>query len=393
MSPGWQRRWMRSWPVWLLGLGLMVMSPVASARPESLDELLSKALAEKDPKRRDALLLEGYQEAFKLDSQRCLEGEASACEDAIARRLMLHWTKHELAAHSPKASPSKPGKALDCSEGEEITGCLERTLGPGTLGTVEGRRPGRYAFIYILPQPPRAVRFVIGEVSTANFTERWGQEAYPIEILADDSRKDPLLLEVLGSHGGRPVSFGVSQVLEAERYVQQVGEGKTFLTNRPLDKGFFAICDKEIRKVEKPKLVRVAVGLGEFARILFPEYHYALPCKARLVLDESIPGIRIGEYGPGRLCPIRKEGQAEATPQVVGQVPFAIPEDPITGQCRFELRRVRKESTVGFSGDLNGDGRRDFILFLVGEMGCGGPHLYLSSPQGWFEAGSSEHYC
>jgi hypothetical protein len=188
----------------------------------------------------------------------------------------------------------------------------------------------------------------------------------------------------LSTSGARTVSFGLSDPLEAERYVQNVGGARTFATNRPLDKGFFAICGNETRKIQRPKLVRVAVGLGEFAQVLFPEYHYALPCKASFVLDESIPGIRIGKRGPGRTCPVRKEG---------GDEPFTLDEDPVTGECRVKLRNVRESSRVVFSGDLNGDGRPDFILFLVGEMGCGGPRLYLSSPQGWFQAGFSNHYC
>jgi hypothetical protein len=344
-------------------------------------------------KRRDALLLEGYLEAFKLDARQCLGGSASTCQDAIARRLMLHWTEHELAAHSQPVSPSRPGTVLACSSGEALEGCLERFLGPGTYGAGEDLRPSRLRFIYLLQQPPRAVRFVTGEVSTANGVERVGRAAYQLEVLADDSREDPLLLEVLRTSGVRTVSFGLSQVLEAERYVQNVGGAKTFVTNRSLDKGFFAICGNESRKIEKPRLLRVAVGLGEFARMLFPEYHYALPCKASFVLDESIPGIRVGKYGPGKICPVRKKGPAGATPPGAGHVPSAVQEDPATGPCRMELPNEREGSALGFSGDLNGDGWRDFLLLLTGEMGCGGPSLYLSSPQGWFRAGFSEHYC
>ena len=392
MAPGWQVRWMRSWFVWLLGMGLMA-TPAVADLPSSLDELASKAYAEKDPKHRDALLLEGYLEASNLDARACLGGDASLCESAIARRLMLHWTRHELAAPSPPASASKPGKVLGCSAGEVIDGCLERSLGSGTLGIWDGLRPGRYFFIYALPQPPRAVRFVIGEVSAANGVERMGQEAYSIELLADDSREDPLLLEVLSTHGKRPVIFGPGQVLEAERYVQRVEKSKTFVTNRRLHKGFFAICGNEVQKIEKPKLLRVSVGLGEFARMLYPEYHYALPCKASVVLDESIQGIRTGKYEPGRVCLVQKKGQAGTATQPVGDVPFTVQEDPAAGDCRVELRSVRRGSALVFSGDLNGDGLRDFVYFHVGEMGCGGPSLYLSSPQGWFQAGFSHHYC
>jgi hypothetical protein len=350
-------------------------------RGKNLQEWVSLAWAEKDPKRRDTLLFEGFLAAFRLDAGQCLEGSASHCADAVARRLMLHWTTHVLESPLP---PSKPGKALACSAGERLEGCLERTLGPGTLGVGGDLRPGRYAFIYVLPRPPRAVRFVTGEVPSTQGVGRMGSEAYQVEVHADDSREDPLLLEVLHTSGARTVSFGLNEVLEAERYVQNVGGAKTFATNRPLDKGFFALCGKETRKIERPKLVRVAIGLGEFERVLFPEYHYALPCKASFILDESIPGIRTGKRGPGRTCPVRKGG---------GDEPFTLHQDPVTGDCRAELRGVRESSRIVFSGDLNGDGRPDFILFLVGEMGCGGPRLYLSSPQGWFQAGFSNHYC
>ncbi len=392
MASGWQGGWMRSWSVWLLGMCLMA-TPAVADLPSSLDELAAKAYAEKNPERRDALLLEGYLAASNLDAGACLEKDASLCESAIVRRMMLHWTRHELAAPLPPASPSKPGKVLACSAGEAIDGCLERSLGSGMLGTWDGLRPGRYFFIYVLPQPPRAVRFVIGEVSAANGAERLGQEAYSIELLADDSREDPLLLEVLSTRGKSPVIFGPSQVLEAERYVQRVEGSKTFMTNRRLDKGFFAICGSEVQKIEKPKLVRVAVFLGEFARMLFPVYHYALPCKASIVLDASIPGIRTGKYRPGKVCPVQKKGQAGATPQPVGKAPFNVQEDPATGDCHVELHSDRPGNALVFSGDLNGDGQRDFVHFRVGDMGCGGPRLYLSSPQGWFLAGSSDHYC
>jgi hypothetical protein len=395
---------MRSGLVWLLGLGLMTTPAVANEPPRSLDELFSRALAEKDPKRRDALLLEGVREAFNLNAQECLGVSLLDCQQAITHRLMLYWTEHELAAPSQPVSPSKPGRVLTCSAGEALGSCLERSLGPGTLGAGEYAPPVRHIFIYVLPQPPRAVRFVIGEVSAANGLERMGQEAYSFEVLADDSREDPLFLEVLRTYGERTVtfafspdertvSFGLSQVLEAERYVQNVEGSRTFVTNRRLGQGFFAICGKELRKVEKPKLVRVVVGLGEDAQVLFPEYHYALPCKASFVLDESIAGLRAGKYGPGSVCPVRKKGPAGATPQGEEDVPFAILEDPATHQCRMELRGVREESAAVFSGDLNGDGRRDFIIRVIGEMGCGGPNLYLSSPQGWFRAGFSDHYC
>jgi hypothetical protein len=63
----------------------------------------------------------------------------------------------------------------------------------------------------------------------------------------------------LRTRGVRRAYFGPGQPLEAERYVQNVGGARTFVTNRPLDKGFFAICDKET---------------------------------ASFVLDGSIPGLR-----------------------------------------------------------------------------------------------------
>lgn len=350
-------------------------------RENNLDEWISRAWAEKDPTRRDALLFEGVVAEFSLDVHQCLEISGSKCQDAISRRLMLHWTAHVRESPLPR---SRPGKGLACSAGERLEECLERSFGSGTLGVGGALRPGRYTFVYVLARPPRAVRFVTGEVPSAQAAGLRGQTAYQVEVHADDSREDPLLLEVLRINGGRAVTFGLSQVLEAERYVQDVGGSRTFVANRPLDKGFFALCGNETRKIANPKLVRVAVGVGEFENVLFPQYHYALPCKASFVLDESIQGLRIGKRGPGRICTVQKEQE---------KAPFTLHRDPATGGCRAELHGVRESSHVAFSGDLNGDDRPDFILFLVGEMGCGGPRLFLSSPQGWFQAGESSHYC
>jgi hypothetical protein len=143
------------------------------------------------------------------------------------------------------------------------------------------------------------------------FAHGLGREApgaYQIEVHADDTREDPLLLDVLRAmRGPFSVAFGLGAVLEDQRYVivMYPGDARTFMTNRPLDRQ----------------------------------------------------------------------------------------RNPVTGECRVELRNVRSTSSVVFSGDLNGDGRPDFILYLSGEMGCGGPRLYLSSPEGWFEAGLSNNYC
>lgn len=368
------------------------------------DEWFSSASAEGDPKRRDALLFNGVVGAFSLDARRCLEGSASRCQGAVAWRLMLHWNARVLESPLP---PARPGKVLACSAGETPDGCLERLLGPGTLGGGAEQRSGSSAFVYVLPQPPRAVRFVTGEVHSVPGAGQPGQTAYQVEVYADESREDPLLLEVLRASGADmlPVSFGMPRVLESSRYVLAVGGVKAFWTDRPLDKGLFVLCGNETRKVEKPKLVGVSLHLEELVSVLFPMYHYALPCKASFVLDESIPGIRVGKRGPERTCTVQRKEPEGAAPEEQwiepltfeeekGRVPFfTFQEDPVTGDCRVELRNVREGSRVVFSGDLNGDSRPDFIISLVGDMNCSGPRLFLSSPQGWFLAGLSNYIC
>lgn len=380
------------WSCRIHGQTLSGYAPRAAFRPRtgeveprpihewSLEDRFSRALTEKDRKRRDRLLVDGTLEAFNLEAGQCVAGSVSSCDDAIARRLMLYWTARGL--ESP--SPSRPRKTLACSEGETVDQCLERALGSGTLGIGAPSRPDRFTFVYVLPQPPRAVRFVIGEFPSLPGPPGQKLPAYQAELHAEDSQEDPLLLEILRTSGVRRAYFSPGQPLEAERYVQNVGGSRTFVTNRPLDKGFFAICDNETRKIERPKLVRVAVGMTQYDNVLYPEYHYALPCKASFVLDGAIPGLRAGKRGPARTCPVvTKEWKGVLTLHV----------DPVTGDCRPELRDVNDSSRIVFSGDLNDDGQSDFIFFRVGDMGCGGPSLYLSSPQGWFQAGSSNHYC
>ncbi len=409
------------WSCRIQGQTVSGYAPRASFRPKTgeqeaapplpqkhLDEWLSESGPVKDPKRQDAFLFDGVLSAFSLEVRQCLEGlkdSEQACNDAITHRLMLHWTAHVIETPVP---PSRPAKVLACSDGEALDRCLQRSLGPGKFASVQNPRQGRSTFVYVLQQPPRAVRFVTGKVPSSSYgLRRDAPGAYQLEVHADDSREDPLLLEVLRAMR-RPfgVSFGLTEVLEARRYIIIVypRDSRTFVTNRPLDRGFFAICGNETRKVEKPKLARVGLAFQGFVGTLYPTYHYELPCKASFVLDESIPGIRIGKHGPGRSCTVQKKEPAGATSQDKwpdpfilqkneGQVPFTVRENPATGDCRVGLRNVRKSSRVVFSGDLNGDGRPDFILDLVGEMGCGGPRLYLSSPEGWLEAGLSNHYC
>jgi hypothetical protein len=193
--------------------------------------------------------------------------------------------------------------------------------------------------------------------------------------------------------GGASRDVGPRQALEAEGYVVTVASS-TFATSRPLraDEAVYAVCDQRVERVDRPVLTTIGIAEVEWGDGgVYPEYRYALPCAARVVLSGSIAGIRAGTYTPATIGPTRSDSRVTTAGGVTVQ-------ETGDGRCTVEgaaptLTLASRSCVTLFVGDITGDRLADVIFEVRGEMGCGGDRLYLSGPLGWTLAGSSGGYC
>jgi hypothetical protein len=377
----------------LLALVSLLPAATSAAEPpppsdqERLQQQRYRVDAEADPERRGRLLVTLHAEAFRLGAPGCVgDAGTDACSRLIETRLNLHRTAkvREAFAHGT-AAPSP--RALLC-EGVPVLPCLRRSFKSDWLSTNASLAPDRTAFVSARRRGDDRVQFVVGEV----FTDDDGGATHVV-VLADDTVTDPLLAAMAPDVREPHRSVGPRQALEPDGYVVTVASS-TFATSRPLraDEAVYAVCDQRVERVDRPSLTAIGIAEVEWGDGgAYPEYRYALPCVARVVLSGSIAGIRTGPYVPTTLG--REDGISSRT-TTAGAVTVR---EAVNG-CSVEgpgatLTITHRYCGALFVGDVTGDTRADVVFEVRGEMGCGGPRLFLSGPLGWTLAGSSGGYC
>jgi len=347
--------------------------------------LRAASASEPDPERRP--LVEQHAAAFRVGAPGCVDNAGTeACSRLIETRLNLHRTAKVREAFARGAAAPSP-RALVC-EGVPVAPCLRSSFTSDWLSTNAALAPNRVAFVSARRSGDDRVQLVVGEV----FTDADGGATHVV-VLADDTVTDPLLAAMAPDKAPGDRSLGPRQALEADGYVVTVASS-TFATSRPLraDEAVYAVCDQTVARVDRPALTAIGIAEVEWGDGgVYPEYHYALPCAARVVLSASIAGVRTGPYGPATIDPTRDGSRVTTAGGVT------VRETGESG-CTVEgaaptLTLAHRYCRTRFVGDVTGDRVADVVFEVRGEMGCGGDSLYLSGPLGWTLAGSSGGYC
>lgn len=354
----------------------------------ALVPLLPTASAdEPDPEERGRRLVALHTEAFRLGAPGCERAAGTdACSRLIETRLNLYRTAKVREAFARGTAAPSP-RALLC-EGVPVAPCLRSSFKSDWLSTNAALAPNRVAFVSARRHGDDRVQLVVGEV----FTDANGGATHVV-VLADDTVTDPLLAAMAPDVGDAYRSVGPRQALEADGYVMMAGSS-TLAISRPLraDEAIYAVCEETVARVDRPALTAIGIAEVEWGDGgVYPEYRYALPCVARVVLSGSIAGIRTGTYTPATLGPTRGDSRVTTAGGVTVR-------ETADGRCTVEgavptLALTHRSCRTQFVGDLNGDRVADVVFEVRGEMGCGGDSLYLSGPLGWTLAGSSGGYC
>lgn len=372
-------------------LALASLLPASAAEPppsdrERLQHQRDRAYAEPDADRRGRLLVALHAEAFRLGAPECeRDAGTDRCSRLIETRLNLYRTAKVREAFTHATPPPSP-RALLC-EGVPVLPCLRRSFQSDWLSANTTLAPDRTTFVSARRRGDDRVQVVMGEV----FTDASGGATHVV-VLADDTVTDPLLAAMAPDMREAHRSVGPRQALEANGYVV-MAESSTFATSRPLraDEAVYAVCDQRVERVDRPALTAIGIAEVEWGDGgVYPEYRYALPCVARVVLSGSIPGIRTGSYASTTLG--REDGYRTTT---AGPVTVR---EMVDRACKVEgrgapLTITHRDCRTQFVGDISGDRVADVIFEVRGDMGCGGPELFLSGPLGWSLAGVSGGYC
>lgn len=362
--------------------------PPPPSDAERLQQQRERAYTETDSARQGRLLVALHTEAFRLGAPGCVDAaDTDACSRLIETRLNLHRTAKVREAFA-RGTAAPPPRALLC-EGVPVLPCLRRSFKSDWLSANSALAPNRVAFVSARRRGDDRVQFVVGEV----FTDADGAATHVV-VLADDTVSDPLLAAMAPDVNEAYRSVGPRQALEADGYVVMAGSS-TLAVSRPLraDEAIFVVCDQRVERVDRPPLSAIGIAEVEWGDGgVYPEYRYALPCAARVVLSSSIPGVRTGPYAPATLGP-----RLGMSPRTVTAGAVSVRET-VDSDCTVEgnggtMAIQHRYCVTRFVGDITGDRLADVVFEVRGEMGCGGPELFLSGPLGWSLAGVSGGYC
>lgn len=173
----------------------------------------------------------------------------------------------------------------------------------------------------------------------------------------------------------------------------------------PLEWPAFVVCRDKVVRVER--LEEVSLTDPKAPALRGGRAHeYRLPCAALLVLGAEVEGLSVGPAKPMPfgVPPRRKVEPGDGGSKVLfgpvvaegilrGTSPVRLDECRLRFPGRTPLELKHRSCNVGFVGDLNADGRPDFVIDGYGEMGCGARTLYLSNDDGWSEVARHERNC
>lgn len=381
-------------PLWSCALGESTVSGFARRAA-----FTKQGVPRADPKSAFWERLGRYREEW--DTCMRSEGPSESCGKALKLRLNLFWAARSAEAPVAAAGADSGVRTIQCPhdssnpkcvanvcEGE----CFSQHLGEGLLvGGTEGA-----VFLQQGEKDTWKLSVVTSEFDNAGRATK--TIAPPVALL--DPMLTPLLRKV-----EHPAFLDIAVDADRSRgmFVEVSERSSRLRTVLRLDgRRPFVVCDGQIVRPTLKRPARILFDEQPVPDLLFPLHEYTLPCASTLVLGEDVPGIRAGAKSAGRFgTPPRMTRGSDEQSLSVGAL-------TLRGEIATELARTLRSCTVelegvpeghytschvGYAGDLNGDGKEDFVIDLRGEAGCGGATLFLSSPTGWKYVAGNTDYC
>lgn len=213
---------------------------------------------------------------------------------------------------------------------------------------------------------------------------------------------DPMLVSVLrGVEPTESLNVAVDLGREQETFLETQAPASSFRTSLRLDGHKpFVVCDSEIVRPTLGWPERIAFEEVALPDLIVPIYEYTLPCASGLVIGEEVPGIQVGAKSANPFgTPPKMTTGPDGKSLSVGAL--TLRGEPLPQawfhNCTVEFEGHLEGGHHGcralYTGDLNGDGKVDFVIDLRGEMGCGGATLFLSTPGGWERVAANSDYC
>jgi hypothetical protein len=323
---------------------------------------------------------------------RCMSPEKPSenCGQVLALRLNLFWAAR--IAEAPDSGrqtircPPDPAEEA-CLDNACTVECISKHLGEGRLiGRLEG--------------------WVFFQEAGKDTLRMFAAEGRPDRTITPPlALFDPMLVSLLGAVDTTwELQIAVDPDRSKGMFLEPQKPASRFRTPVRLDGSRpFVVCDKQIVRPTLARPTRITFESHSIPDLLFPIYEYALPCASSLIIGEQVPGIRAGAKSANRFgTPPRVTASEDGTTLSVGALVLRGEPGWMAGmltRCTVELEGLTKGQGVLHSckaeyvGDLNGDGKEDFVLDLRGEGGCGGATLFLSSPAGWKQVVYNLDYC
>ena len=317
-------------------------------------------------------------------------------QSAIQAFSKLHV--EQVVAWSKGSDPSVQ-RTLHCAEA--LPSCLAHEVGKGRLFRQADQGS------YVMEAGRDRVRVITFrepiEPSPNGFL--WtAQERVRIEVLSDQILEMPTPeLDLDG-----PALRGAwDEEISHPDYLIAVQNSKRISTHRPFEQAPFVVCAESV--VQQPLVLR-SVGMRKagFNEEGFQTvYEYELPCKAELLIGGALPFIEVGPrepspYGTPPRAPPTSEVDFQSTLGVLTiSATSVIQEERSTlsgvGGCQIEVKGLEIQSSnychVQFIGDVNADGRDDYVFDHIGEMGCGWRELWTTENGGLRRVGKNSWDC
>ncbi|MCO4747770.1 MAG: hypothetical protein KC912_23445 [Proteobacteria bacterium] len=313
------------------------------------------------------------QDAFA--TARCARGELGGCEDLLRAELSTAWARASIAA--PKTGLRRVACDAPCEAGPDL--------------------PGQ-SFLAFDGTPSMEVLYaeVADDALRVTLARRNG-EAF--EILSEGDVDAPALHARLSERAStRPIRAAWwENAPTVDTMVQPFYEPSSSWESTRRVETLTVVCPDALREV-KPTLSRVRLGLRGYHTDRVPIYEYELGCEAAMVIGASVQGPVVGPSA-GAAHPIPFEVAEEGTATLEGlSITSTARSHRLFQNCTATLDgrvvlETRRSCSVPFAGDLNQDGKVDFVLRLHGEIGCGVRDLWLSSPEGYRRAHTTSIGC